>query len=87
MSKITGFSIAKDGVECAFKSPAIVIHIEPNIFSPIVYFRKPAYLSDDQFKAVVADILSQIKGLSEETIAILEDAHLIKEGLIDVGEK
>lgn len=72
MSKITGFSIAKDGVECAFKSPAILIHVEPNIFSPIVYFRRPAYISDKQFRAVIADITSQIKGLSKETIAVLE---------------
>lgn len=73
MSRITGFSVAKNGVEVAFKSPAILIHIEPNIFAPIVYFRKPSHLSEGQFRVVIEDITSQIKGLSERTIAVLEE--------------
>lgn len=75
MRKITGFSIFKDGLEMAFKSPAIMVHIEPNIITPILYFRKPTNISDEQFKAVVDDISSQIKELSEGTIAKLEQTN------------
>jgi hypothetical protein len=39
---------------------------------PLVYFRKPAHMTDQQFQAVVDDISNQIKGLSSETVKVLE---------------
>ena len=72
MSKLDGFSIAKNGVEAAFKSPALLAHFKPNIFIPIMFMRKPSWMTDEQFKLVVEDVSSQIKGLSEETVKVLE---------------
>jgi hypothetical protein len=71
-NKITDLTVCKNGLEGAFKSPAILVQTGSNILSPIVYFRKPRHLSDKQFKAVIDDIMSQFKGLSEETIEVLE---------------
>ncbi len=72
MIKVNGFSKTKDGIEMAFKSPALIVHIEPNTFAPILYFRKPSWLTDKQYKLVVADVMSQIKGLTQETVDALE---------------
>lgn len=73
MGKITGFIVAKNGFGAIFKSPAILIQVEPNKLEAVAYFRKPKHLSDAQFKAVIEDIASQIKGLSKDTIALLEE--------------
>jgi len=72
MNKITSFSICKNGLEHAFKSPTLIVITEPNVIMPLVYFRKPAHMTDQQFQAVVDDISNQIKGLSSETVKVLE---------------
>ena len=76
MSKIKAISPVSRGIKGLYKSESINVIFEPNISSPIVYFKKPKWLTDKQFNAVVDDIISQISGLSEKTANMLEGTEL-----------
>lgn len=75
MNKIVSLHTCHDGLKGAFKSPAILVTTEPNILEPLIYLRKPSNLTEEQFKAVVKDVFSQIQSLSSDTITMLETPH------------
>ena len=56
MKKIRSYSVEHDGVPNLYKSSAIVGNFEPNISAPLVYLRKPNWISDEQFKKIVSAI-------------------------------
>lgn len=53
MSKVTSYGISTIKPN---KTPAIWVIIEPNIAMPVCYLRKPKWLTDDQWEAVLGAI-------------------------------
>lgn len=72
MSKVQGISVAKNGI-ARIKSPVVLLHREPNIIEPLVYFIKPINITDRQFESIVADLSSQIVGLNTQSVVLLEE--------------
>ena len=72
MSKVQAISVAKNGI-AHIKSPVVLLHREPNIIEPLVYFRKPKNITDKQFESIVADLSSQIVGLNTQSVVLLEE--------------
>lgn len=73
MNKIKSLHTCHEGIEGVFKSPALAVSVEPNTLRPVAYLRKPANLTEEQFREVVRDVFSQVKGLSEHTVSLLEE--------------
>ncbi len=58
---LESYHIAVDGIEHAFKTPAIVGQYKPNIFAPLVYLLKPKWVSEDDFKRIISSITIELK--------------------------
>lgn len=71
MSNLTAISISKHGVRGLYKSPSVNAHFG-NKIAPILYFRKPKWVTDEQFESIIDDIASQIVGLNTRTVVELD---------------
>ena len=69
--KILSFYFAKQG-DPIRKSPSLSVKEEPNVIYPIMYLRKPKWVTDEAFSSIIDDIEAQMSGLSEKTVNLLE---------------
>jgi len=76
MRKVKSISTSNKGVVGLYNSPSVNVFYEPNIMTPIMYCRRPKWLTVDEFSVISEDLLSQIKGLSQKSVDILENKAL-----------